>query len=160
LRQRYFHGILFVTGLRYENTDLLIEQRRLVDAKNFLISDLTAARQIAEQKRTEAETASRSKSQFLANMSHELRMPLNAIMGFSEIIKGRILGDDINRNVEYAGLIHSSGVHLLTLINDILDLAKTESGSLALVEERWRWSPSLSTPPHFCSTVRRTAIAH
>jgi two-component system cell cycle sensor histidine kinase PleC len=67
-------------------------------------------------------------------MSHELRTPLNAIIGFSEIIKSRILGDDLNRNIEYAGLIHLSGVHLLTLINDVLDLAKIESGSLVLDE--------------------------
>jgi signal transduction histidine kinase len=59
---------------------------------------------------------------------------LNAIIGFSEIIKARILGDDINRSIEYAGLIHSYGMHLLTLINDVLDLAKIESGTLKLVE--------------------------
>jgi two-component system, cell cycle sensor histidine kinase PleC len=113
--------------LRYENSDLLVEQHRL-------IRELADARQVAEQKCLEAEKANQSKSQFLANMSHELRTPLNAIIGFSEIIKGRILGDDINRNIEYAGLIHHSGMHLLTLINDILDLAKIEAGSFMLVE--------------------------
>jgi two-component system, cell cycle sensor histidine kinase PleC len=120
--------------LRYQNSDLLAQQSGLIEAKNKLISDLAVARQVAEQKRDEAESANRSKSQFLANMSHELRTPLNAIIGFSEIIKARILGDDINRNIEYAGLIHGSGMHLLTLINDILDLAKIESGTLKLAE--------------------------
>ncbi len=120
--------------LRYQNVDLLAQQSGLIDAKNKLIGELAAARQAAEQKRDEAESANRSKSQFLANMSHELRTPLNAIIGFSEIIKARILGDDINRNIEYAGLIHGSGLHLLTLINDILDLAKIESGTLKLAE--------------------------
>ena len=114
--------------LEYENNDLLIEQRSL-------ICNLAAAKETAEQKRAEAEQASKSKSQFLANMSHELRTPLNAIIGFSEIIKSRILGDDINRNIEYSGLIHISGLHLLTLINDILDLAKIEAGSFTLVEQ-------------------------
>jgi two-component system cell cycle sensor histidine kinase PleC len=114
--------------LRYEKGDLLAEQRRL----NCELAD---ARQMAEQKCLEAEKANQSKSMFLANMSHELRTPLNAILGFSEIIKGRILGDDIPRNVQYAGLIHQSGTHLLALINDILDLAKIEAGSFMLVEQ-------------------------
>jgi two-component system, cell cycle sensor histidine kinase PleC len=120
--------------LRYENSDLLAHQRSLIAAKNVLICDLAAARQVAEQKCAEAELANQSKSQFLANMSHELRTPLNAIIGFSEIIKSRILGDDINRNVEYAGLIHQSGTHLHAMINDILDLAKIEAGGFVLVE--------------------------
>lgn len=128
--------------LKYENSDLLVQQHGLIKAKNVLISeknvlirDLAATRLIAEQKCEEAELANKSKSQFLANMSHELRTPMNAIIGFSEIIKGRILGDDINRNVEYAGLIYRSAMHLLNLINDVLDLAKIESGSLKLTEQ-------------------------
>jgi two-component system, cell cycle sensor histidine kinase PleC len=113
--------------VRYENSDLLVEQRRL-------ICELADARQVSEQKCLEAERANQFKSQFLANMSHELPTSLNAIIGFSDIIKGRILGDDISRNIEYASLIHHSGMHLLTLINDILDLAKIEAGSFMLVE--------------------------
>jgi two-component system cell cycle sensor histidine kinase PleC len=113
--------------LRYENSDLLVQQRRL-------IRELADARLVAERKCLEAEKADQCKSQFLANMSHELRTPLNAILGFSEVIKGRILGDDIDRNIEYAGLIHRSGTHLLSLINDILDLAKIEAGGFMLIE--------------------------
>jgi len=67
-------------------------------------------------------------------MSHELRTPLNAILGFSEIISSRIFAKDDERTVEYANLIHSSGKHLLALINDILDLAKIEAGRWQLQE--------------------------
>ncbi len=83
----------------------------------------------------QAEIASRAKTEFLANMSHELRTPLNAILGFSEIISGEVLGPVHERYVEYARDIHSSGLHLLALISDILDLSKIEAGKLELREE-------------------------
>jgi signal transduction histidine kinase len=84
----------------------------------------------------EAELASRSKSEFLANMSHELRTPLNAIIGFSDILKGEIfgpLGDE--RYADYATDIRDSGLHLLKLINDVLDVSKIEFGKVELAEE-------------------------
>ena len=84
----------------------------------------------------EAELASRAKSDFLANVSHELRTPLNAIIGFSEIIKDQLFGPMGNqRYSEYAIDIHDSGTHLLSLINDILDLSKIEAGKFELHEE-------------------------
>ena len=80
--------------------------------------------------------ASRSKSEFLANMSHELRTPLNAILGFSEMMKDEVLGShSVGRYRTYSSDIHGSGQHLLTLINDILDLAKIEAGRMTLSEE-------------------------
>jgi len=82
-----------------------------------------------------AEASSRAKSEFLANMSHELRTPLNAIIGFSEILKQEALGPlghDSYRN--YVGDIHDSGIHLLRIINDILDLSKVEVGKLTINE--------------------------
>jgi len=81
------------------------------------------------QAKASAEEANDAKSSFLAHMSHEFRTPLNAIMGFSEIIKNRVLGDGIApAYTSYADHIHRSGEHLLNIVNDILDMAKIESG--------------------------------
>jgi signal transduction histidine kinase len=79
-----------------------------------------------------AERSNRTKSEFLANMSHELRTPLNAIIGFSEMIGTEVLGPGLPRYREYATDIHGAGKHLLSLINDILDLSKAEAGKLDL----------------------------
>ena len=75
-----------------------------------------------------AQTASRIKSEFLANMSHELRTPLNAVIGFSDLMMSKAFGDMGPRYEEYARLIHEAGNHLLSLVSDILDLAKIEAG--------------------------------
>ncbi|MBA2587116.1 MAG: HAMP domain-containing protein [Alphaproteobacteria bacterium] len=83
-----------------------------------------------------AEKANRTKSEFLANMSHELRTPLNAIIGFSEMIKMEVYGPGLPRYRNYATDIHGAGKHLLSLINDILDLSKAEAGKLDLHEEQ------------------------
>jgi signal transduction histidine kinase len=84
----------------------------------------------------EAQKANKSKSDFLANMSHELRTPLNAIIGFSDIISREMLGPVGNpKYSEYSMDINNSGAHLLSIINEILDLAKAESGKLSLQEE-------------------------
>ncbi|MBI5276846.1 MAG: response regulator [Burkholderiales bacterium] len=76
--------------------------------------------------------ASRQKSEFLANMSHELRTPLNAVIGFSEVLKDGLAGELAPEQREYITDIHASGQHLLSLINDILDLSKVESGQMSL----------------------------
>jgi signal transduction histidine kinase len=83
-----------------------------------------------------AEAASRAKSGFLAIVSHELRTPLNAIIGFSEMMQREMLGPLANEKYQtYVGDIHESGMHLLRIINDILDLSKAEAGKLELHEE-------------------------
>jgi signal transduction histidine kinase len=82
-----------------------------------------------------AESANLAKTDFLAKMSHELRTPLNAILGFSEIIKDALFGPLLTRYRDYATDIHRSGRHLLTLINDILDISRIEAGALKLNEE-------------------------
>jgi signal transduction histidine kinase len=80
----------------------------------------------------ELETASQHKSEFLANMSHELRTPLNAIIGFSQVLRERMVGDVNGKQAEYLDDIISSGNHLLSLINDVLDLSKVEAGQIDL----------------------------
>ena len=88
------------------------------------------------QAKAAAEEANDAKSRFLAHMSHEFRTPLNAIMGFSEIIKNKVLGDVIApAYTSYADHIHRSGEHLLNIVNDILDMAKIESGVQPLHQE-------------------------
>ena len=86
-----------------------------------------------QTKNKELEIASQHKSEFLANMSHELRTPLNAILGFSEALNDGIFGELNPRQADYLHDIHSSGQHLLSLINDILDLAKVEAGKMELL---------------------------
>lgn len=84
---------------------------------------------------SDAATANAAKSDFLARMSHELRTPLNAILGFSELIAAQFHGAAAERYQEYGRMIHLSGGHLLSLINDILDLSKIEAGGFELLEE-------------------------
>jgi signal transduction histidine kinase/HAMP domain-containing protein len=102
----------------------------------IFLSDFTAIKEREESLRRakrEAEAANASKTRFLANMSHELRTPLNAIIGFSEIISGQFFGEVGNaRYLDYSYDILRSGRHLLTVINDVLDLSKSEAGKMIL----------------------------
>ncbi len=107
--------------------------------KDQLIADLETASSISDEARRRAEEANLAKSRFLATMSHELRTPLNAILGFSEVMVKEILGPLNNEHYrEYLGDIHSSGTHLLALINEILDLSRVEAGRYNLHEEAVR----------------------
>jgi two-component system cell cycle sensor histidine kinase PleC len=104
--------------------------------KNELIAELEQANANMDEARRRAEEANLAKSRFLATMSHELRTPLNAILGFSEVLKGELFGPHANPAYrDYSSDIHSSGQHLLMLINEILDLSRVEAGRYELKEE-------------------------
>jgi two-component system cell cycle sensor histidine kinase PleC len=104
--------------------------------KDLLIAELEQAKAISDEARRRAEEASLAKSRFLATMSHELRTPLNAILGFSEVMKSELFGPhSVAAYREYSCDIHSSGEHLLMLINEILDLSRVEAGRYELKEE-------------------------
>jgi signal transduction histidine kinase/putative methionine-R-sulfoxide reductase with GAF domain len=110
-----------------------------------------------KDKGRQLETASRHKSEFLANMSHELRTPLNAIIGFSEVLAERMFGDVNEKQAEYLQDILASGRHLLSLINDILDLSKVEAGRLELEPGRFHLPTALDNA---LTLVRERASRH
>jgi signal transduction histidine kinase len=123
--------------------DATLEREHL---KSELLENLSA--------KEAAEAASRVKSEFLANMSHELRTPLNAIIGFSETMHLRLFGPMHARYEDYAGLIHESGLHLLSLITDILDMSKIEAGKFILDPQPVNLAESVT----YClETARRRA---
>ena len=99
------------------------------------ITERTKTLELIKEQNKKILEADKIKNEFLANMSHELRTPLNAIIGFSEALNLKIFGELNEKQSEYIGDIHSSGVHLLGMINDLLDLSKIESGKMQLSKE-------------------------
>jgi len=127
-------GYFALLARRLHSTTLATLEARA--EKDALIGELEQAKSISDEARHRAESANVAKSRFLAQMSHELRTPLNAILGFSEVMKSEIFGAHaVPVYKEYSADIHNSGVHLLNLINEILDLSRIEAGRYELNEE-------------------------
>ncbi len=156
---------LTVRALNGEETVVSYNAATFHDRERKLQGVFAAARDVTERKRfdrtlqeknIELEHASRMKSEFLATMSHELRTPLNAIIGFSEALNDGLMGPMSDSQHEYIGDIFSSGQHLLSLINDILDLSKVEAGMMALELEPTDFNGLLSNS---LSIVREKALA-
>lgn len=151
-------------------TPLKLNQDRLRDSEKRLmatIGDLSKSEKELQAKASElsklnqdyqlekerAEAANLSKSQFLANMSHELRTPLNAVIGFSEILRSKMFGPlGSDKYEEYSNDIHSSGKHLLGLINDILDMSKIEAGQMQIQPEKLNMGPVIDEAVKLIST--------
>jgi two-component system, sensor histidine kinase and response regulator len=121
------------------NEELQLREHQIVELNAHLerrAEELEMINQEIGRKNAELQRASGLKSEFVANMSHELRTPLNAIMGFSEMLKDGLLGELTDRQKNSAGAIFDSGMHLLSLINDILDLSRIEAGKMELNLEK------------------------
>ena len=133
--------------IRYKGIDAIIAVINDITVQKLREAELAeAGRRLSEQaadmtrltaelrvKQHAAEAANAAKSSFLAHMSHELRSPLNAILGFAEVVRDMHFGQSaVDRYMQYGGFIHQAGTHLLALIDDILDLAKVEAGKLDL----------------------------
>ncbi len=128
------HGARKILDLAISRMQLGQENLMILIARD--VTRRVEAEQALLQAKQIAELSSRSKTEFLHNMSHELRTPLNAIIGFSEVMQRETFGPIGGQYVGYAKDIHESGRHLLSVINDILDVAKIESGRFDLTEER------------------------
>ncbi|TMD35545.1 MAG: response regulator, partial [Chloroflexi bacterium] len=140
--------------------DELAEKARQLAQQNAEIeqkrNDVEVAKNLVEEKAAQLEITSRYKSEFLANMSHELRTPLNSLLILAQELADNPDGNLLPKQTEYAAIIRSSGTDLLKLINDILDLSKIESGTVALEITDW---PLSELPPLLERTFRHVAEA-
>lgn len=118
-------------------TKLRISQERLKQWAEELATEVRRQTEDLRNANDQLKKADQMKSEFLANMSHELRTPLNAVIGFSEVLSDRVFGDINDKQAKYIDNIHTSGKHLLRLINDILDLSKVEAGRMELYLEEF-----------------------
>ena len=148
-----------LTVVSYNATTFHDRDRRLqgVFAAARDVTELKRIERALQQKNAELEDASRMKSEFLANMSHELRTPLNAIIGFSEVLIAKLFGELNEKQEDYLQDIHTSGKHLLNLINDVLDLSKVEAGRMDLEPSQFDLPSALSDA---MTLIRERATKH
>jgi signal transduction histidine kinase len=133
LRDKFALGAIIVLRakpIEFSGKELAL-LRTFADQAAIAIQNARLFKELAE-KSHQLEIANQHKSAFLANMSHELRTPLNAVIGFSQMLAARYFGDLTGKQAEYVNDIAASGRHLLSLINDILDLSKIEAGRMEL----------------------------
>ena len=130
--------------------------KTFADQAAIAIQNARLFREIQE-KSAQLEVANKHKSEFLANMSHELRTPLNAIIGFSEALIDKLFGELTDKQLEYQKDIHQSGKHLLSLINDILDLSKIEAGRMELELSSFHLPTAISNA---VTLIRERALRH
>ena len=128
----------------------LADQAAIALEKSRLFSEI-------QDKSRQLEIANQHKSEFLANMSHELRTPLNAVIGFSEVLQQGMVGELNEKQSEYINYVHTSGSHLLSLINDILDLSKVEAGRMELDVTRFSVAVAIDNA---LTLVRERATRH
>ena len=126
--------LVLVTGQFLGLNSGMTRMLKLEHERSGMVRELRTAQRDFDLERGRAHSAAKAKSQFLSNMNHELRTPMNAILGFSELIRSKAFGSAVDKYADYAGIIHDSGQHLLTLIDGMLDLAKIENGKLSLQE--------------------------
>jgi signal transduction histidine kinase len=143
-----------VTGAFSEKEIALL--KTFADQAAIAIQNARLFREIQE-KSAQLEVANKHKSDFLANMSHELRTPLNAIIGFSEALMDKMFGELNEKQLEYQKDIHESGKHLLSLINDILDLSKIEAGRMELELSSFHLPTAISNA---VTLIRERAMRH
>lgn len=122
----------------------MIKMLTLEHERAGLVDGLQRAVNESDRERQRATAAGRTKSEFLSNMNHELRTPMNAILGFSELMQNVSFANSPEKYSEYAGIIHDSGKNLLALIDDMLDLAKIEGGKLSLRESEFSFAHLMS----------------
>ncbi|MDQ3246700.1 MAG: HAMP domain-containing protein [Pseudomonadota bacterium] len=134
-----------------EKAQLLENEKKQVEAKNF---EIEMARRALEEKAEQLALTSKYKSEFLANMSHELRTPLNSLLILSKLLSDNTQGNLNDKQVEFSRTIHGAGSDLLSLINDILDLSKIESGTVTIEVGEM---PMTSLKQHMERTFRQLA---
>jgi two-component system cell cycle sensor histidine kinase PleC len=128
---------LFVILVLGQSIALNVRMTRMLvleHERTGLVQDLRLAKEESDRAQARAAEAGEARSQFLSHMNHELRTPMNAILGFSEMIQSKAFGGAVEKYAAYAAIIHDSGQRLLTLINGVLDLARIEGGRLSLRE--------------------------